>query len=113
MGNIKKEQVIQQALDNRAMIWGYLMGLTKDPNQAEDLFQNTYLVICEKWDQYEEAYELMLHSCSTAWAPWHVIPADRKWARNAAVAAIARATLEAMNPQYPKPDWNPKDFKVD
>jgi hypothetical protein len=49
------------------------------------------------------AYELMLDKCSTAWAPWHVIPADRKWARNAAIAAIVRETLEEMNPQYPKP----------
>lgn len=47
------------------------------------------------------------------WAPWHVIPADRKWARNAAVASIVRETLEIMAPQYPKPDWKPKDFKVE
>ena len=55
----------------------------------------------------------MLDKCSTAWAPWHVIPADHKWARNAAIAAIVRETLEAMDPKYPKPDWDPKDFKVD
>jgi polyphosphate kinase 2 (PPK2 family) len=55
----------------------------------------------------------MLQRCSTPWAPWHVIPADRKWARNAAIAAIVRETLEAMNPQYPTPAWNPKDFKVE
>jgi PPK2 family polyphosphate:nucleotide phosphotransferase len=64
------------------------------------------------WDEYIAAYELMLERCSTKWAPWHVIPADRKWARNAAIATIVRATLEKMNPQYPKPPWNPKDFKV-
>jgi PPK2 family polyphosphate:nucleotide phosphotransferase len=64
------------------------------------------------WDKYRAAYELMLYKCSTTWAPWHVIPADRKWARNAAVAAIVRETLETMNSQYPKPAWNPKDFKV-
>jgi hypothetical protein len=39
---------------------------------------------------------------------WH-----RKWARNAASAVIARETLEAMDPQYPKPAWNPKDFEVE
>src|SRR3989304_6096454 len=64
------------------------------------------------WEEYQAAYELMLDKCSTAWAPWHVIPADRKWARNAAVAAIVRDTLETMNPQYPKPDWDPKEFKL-
>ena len=65
------------------------------------------------WNDYQAAYEIMLNRCSTPWAPWHVIPADRKWARNAAVAAIARETLEAMNPEYPKPARDPKDFKVD
>jgi PPK2 family polyphosphate:nucleotide phosphotransferase len=64
------------------------------------------------WHKYQAAYELMLDKCSTAWAPWHIIPADRKWARNAAVAAIVRETLEAMDPKYPKPNWDPKDFKV-
>jgi PPK2 family polyphosphate:nucleotide phosphotransferase len=64
------------------------------------------------WDEYQAAYEIMLHRCSTAWAPWHVIPADRKWARNAAIATIVRETLEAMAPQYPAPAWDPKAFKV-
>ena len=54
---------------------------------------------------------MMLNKCSTAWAPWHVIPADRKWARNAAIAAIVRETLEAMNPQYPKPDLEPEGLQ--
>ena len=65
------------------------------------------------WDAFQGAYEIMLERCSTAWAPWHVIPADRKWARNAAIAAIVRSTLEAMDPAYPKPDWNPNDFEVE
>jgi PPK2 family polyphosphate:nucleotide phosphotransferase len=65
------------------------------------------------WDQYQAAYETMLKQCSTPWAPWHVIPADRKWARNAAIAAIVRATLEDMKPEYPKVDWDPKSFKIE
>ena len=65
-----------------------------------------------QWADYQEAYEIMLRRCSTDWAPWFVIPADRKWARNAAIAGIVRATLEAMDPQYPMPDWKPTDFKI-
>jgi PPK2 family polyphosphate:nucleotide phosphotransferase len=65
------------------------------------------------WDEYQAAYEVMLNRCSTAWAPWHVISADRKWARNAAIAAIVRETLEAMKPLYPEPDWDPKKFRID
>jgi PPK2 family polyphosphate:nucleotide phosphotransferase len=65
------------------------------------------------WDAFEEAYEAALHHCSTEWAPWYVIPADRKWIRNAAVASIVRATLAEMDPTYPKVTWDPKSFKID
>ena len=41
------------ALEHRAQLWGFLVGLTKDPGRAEDLFQNTYVVLCEKWMQYQ------------------------------------------------------------
>jgi len=64
------------------------------------------------WDSYQRAFAEMLSATSTEHAPWYVIPADRKWARNAAIARIVRTTLEAMDPQYPEPDWDPKDFKV-
>lgn len=67
----------------------------------------------DRWDEYQAAYEVMLDRCSTEWAPWYVIPSDRKWARNAIVAAIVRQTLEDMDPQPHQPDWDPKDFKVD
>src|SRR4029450_4557519 len=45
----------------------------------------------KRWDEYQRAYEIMLERCSTAQAPWHVIPADRKWVRNAVIAKIVRA----------------------
>ena len=64
------------------------------------------------WDDYQKAYEIMLERCSTERVPWYVIPADRKWARNATIAAIVRATLEAMDPQYPTPTWDPQDFTI-
>ncbi len=47
-----RRAVMRLALEHRAQLWGFLVGLTKDPGKAEDLFQNTYLVLCEKWDQY-------------------------------------------------------------
>ena len=65
------------------------------------------------WDEYVAAYELMLNKCSTPWAPWHVIPADHKWARDAAIAGIVRETLAKMAPQYPKPTWDPKSFVIE
>lgn len=64
------------------------------------------------WDDYERAYEAALDRCSAAHAPWRVVPADKKWRRNAIIASVVRNTLEEMNPQYPKANWNPSDFKV-
>jgi RNA polymerase sigma-70 factor (ECF subfamily) len=48
----QRSEVMRLALENRARIWGYLMGLAKNPERAEDLFQSTYLVICDKWRSY-------------------------------------------------------------
>lgn len=62
------------------------------------------------WDEYMAAYETMLGRCSTKVAPWYVIPSDKKWARNAAIAAIVRSVLEEMDPRYPTPDWDPASF---
>jgi PPK2 family polyphosphate:nucleotide phosphotransferase len=54
------------------------------------------------WDAYQEAFSEMFSHTSTPWAPWHVIPADRKWfARIAAAAVIANALIE-IDPQYPR-----------
>ncbi len=64
------------------------------------------------WDEYAKAYEVALDRCSTEYAPWRVVPADRKWQRNAIIAAVVRKTLEDMALAYPKPDWNPDDFKI-
>ena len=53
------------------------------------------------WDAYQDAFSEMFSHTSTDWAPWHIIPADRKWfARVAAAAVIANALIE-IDPQYP------------
>ena len=66
------------------------------------------------WDDYIAAYETALTRCSTEHAPWHVIPADRNWVRNALIARIVRETLEEMNPAYPKPKgWDPATVVID
>ncbi|HLF22049.1 MAG TPA: PPK2 family polyphosphate kinase [Aestuariivirga sp.] len=65
------------------------------------------------WDDYMAAYEAMVARCSTLHAPWHVIPSDRNWVRNGAVARIVRECLEEMNPQYPAPkDWDPAKIRI-
>ena len=57
----------------------------------------------EYWDQYIEAYEDVLRKCSTEWAPWYVVPANRKWFRNLAVSQIVLDALESMDLKFPKP----------
>ncbi len=76
-------------------------------------FKPSDLATRAKWADYMAAYETAISRCSTEHAPWHIIPADRNWARNAAIARIVRETLEEMNPQYPLPkDWDPKAVKI-
>jgi polyphosphate kinase 2 (PPK2 family) len=50
------------------------------------------------------AYEDALTETSTEYAPWYVVPADRKWVRNVAVSSLLVETLDEMNPQYPPPE---------
>jgi PPK2 family polyphosphate:nucleotide phosphotransferase len=64
-------------------------------------FQPGDLDVHESWDAYQRAYEIALSRCSTPWAPWHVIPADRKWVRNALVSRVIARALEAMDPKIP------------
>jgi PPK2 family polyphosphate:nucleotide phosphotransferase len=53
------------------------------------------------WGDYISAYEIALQRCSTGWAPWFIVPADHKWYRDAVVARVVGATLEALDLTYP------------
>lgn len=65
------------------------------------------------WNDYTKAYEEALSRCSTEHAPWHVIPADRNWVRNAIIGRIVRETLQEMDPQLPKPKgWDPATIQI-
>ncbi|MFP5308197.1 MAG: polyphosphate kinase 2 family protein [Actinomycetes bacterium] len=55
------------------------------------------------WHRYQAAYEEAIAETSTAEAPWYVVPADRKWVRDVAVATLLADTLRAMDPQPPPP----------
>lgn len=60
------------------------------------------------WDAYQDAYTEVLRRCHTVGAPWYVIPADDKWYRNWAVAALLTEILTELDPQFP-----PADFDVE
>jgi PPK2 family polyphosphate:nucleotide phosphotransferase len=95
----KDEQAerLQERLDDPTKHWKF------NPGDLEDR---------KLWGDFEAAYETALTRCSTAHAPWRVIPADKKWRRNAIIARIVRETLEEMDPRYPKAAWKPGDFKI-
>jgi PPK2 family polyphosphate:nucleotide phosphotransferase len=57
-----------------------------------------------RWDDYMLAFEEALSRCSTEAAPWFVVPANKKWFRNLAVAEILAEILERLEPRYPEPE---------
>jgi len=54
------------------------------------------------WDDYQQAFSEMLSATSTSWAPWYVVPADRKWFARLCVSAILAHTLIEIDPQFPE-----------
>jgi len=56
----------------------------------------------EYWDDYQDAFSQMLSATSTSWAPWYVIPADRKWFARLCAGAVLAHTLIELDPRYPE-----------
>ena len=54
-----------------------------------------------RWDDYQKAFSEMLSATSTPWAPWYVIPADRKWFARVCVSAVLAHTLMEIDPKFP------------
>ncbi len=75
-------------LDDPAKHWKY------NPGDLDDR---------ERWEGYLAAYAEALERCTSEAAPWHVVPADRKWYRNWAVTNVLIEQLEAMALRWPEP----------
>ena len=100
MLHISKEEQrerLQERLDDPAKHWKF------NPGDLEDR---------KLWDEFHAAYDTLLERCSTPYAPWRVIPADKKWRRNAIIASVVRQTLEGMAPAYPPADFDPASFRI-
>jgi len=65
------------------------------------------------WDDYQEAYEDAINCCTTDHAPWHIVPADNKWARNLAIIETVVRAFKKMKPRFPKLSFNPIEVKVE
>ncbi|MCB0105530.1 MAG: polyphosphate kinase 2 family protein, partial [Caldilineaceae bacterium] len=64
------------------------------------------------WPQYMAAYEEMLEKTSTAYAPWYVIPANRKWYRNLVILQTIVDTLKGLKMAYPTAEEGLEDLVI-
>jgi PPK2 family polyphosphate:nucleotide phosphotransferase len=100
--------------ENRVILMKFFLHIGKD-EQAERLrarledrrknwkFESGDLQMRAKWPQFQRAYEDALNRCSMPWAPWHIVPADRKWYRDYIVARTVVDALEKLKLKWPKP----------
>lgn len=65
------------------------------------------------WPDFTKAYEDALGRTSTAWAPWFIVPADRKWYRNLVIARILVEALEGLDMRYPEPKESLDDIVIE
>jgi len=82
----EQKERLQARLDDPAKHWKFRVG---------DLDDRT------RWDDYQAAFQDAINRCATPEAPWFVVPANRKWYRNLAIATTIADTLEDMNPEFP------------
>ena len=111
-------------VDNRLTILKFFLHISKD-EQKERLqerlddptknwkFNEGDLAERKRWDQYMEAYEDVLRRCSTEHAPWHVIPANRKWVRNLAISTVIVEAMEKLDMKWPRVSFDPKSIVIE
>ena len=87
----------QERYDDPAKRWKFKMG---------DLDER------KLWDDYQAAFDDALTKTSKPWAPWYVIPANRNWFRNLAVATILADTIAELRPSYPPGEELPPDLVI-
>jgi PPK2 family polyphosphate:nucleotide phosphotransferase len=75
-------------------------------------FEGADLTMRRHWDELAEAYEAALSKTSTEYAPWYIVPANRKWFRDIAVAHVLARVLEEMDPKYPTVELDPAKIVI-
>lgn len=83
----EQKERLAERLDNPEKYWKY------NPSDLDSR---------ANWNSYQSAYSDVLEKCNTDVAPWHVIPADRKWYRNWAVARLLLEQLRELDLTWPK-----------
>jgi PPK2 family polyphosphate:nucleotide phosphotransferase len=80
---------LQERIDDETKHWKFSLG---------------DLEVRKQWKKYQQAYENLLNTTSTPWAPWTVVPADSKTHRNLMIASVIKDTLEKLDLRYPPAD---------
>ena len=93
----EQKERLQARLDNTAKQWKF------DPGDLKDR---------ALWLQYQQAYAELLTHCSTADAPWYIVPADHKWFRSWAVVRLLIETLNDLDLEPPRPDYDPDRITI-
>lgn len=94
----EQKERLQARLDDPAKHWKFRLG---------DLAER------KLWPDYMKAYEDVFEKTSTDYAPWYIIPANRKWYRDLVISRILVETLEALNMEYPKSAENLDGVVID
>ena len=76
-------------------------------------FRRDDLKVRERFDDWIAAWEEALTETSCAWAPWHVVPADRNWVKALAVAELVADALERLDPQLPDPEEGIEGMQIE
>jgi PPK2 family polyphosphate:nucleotide phosphotransferase len=108
---------------NGYVILKFFLHISKD-EQAERLerrradptkrwkFDPSDLEMRLKWEAFMHAYEDALNECSTPYAPWHIVPANRKWYRDYVIASHVVRALEQLQLKWPVPKIDTSKLKI-
>jgi PPK2 family polyphosphate:nucleotide phosphotransferase len=66
-----------------------------------------------RWGDYQRAYEDVFRKCSTEWAPWYVVPSERRWYRDLVIARILVSSLRSLDIRYPEPTFDPSKIVIE
>lgn len=87
----EQKERLQARLDDPSKHWKFRLG---------DLEER------KLWDQYQEAYEDVFNKTSTEYAPWYIVPANRKWYRDLVISTVLVNTLKGLKMKYPESEEN-------
>jgi polyphosphate kinase 2 (PPK2 family) len=94
----EQKKRLQARIDNPKKRWKFL---------PSDLKEREF------WSDYQDAYEDAINCCASDYAPWYIIPANHKWARDFAIVEVVSRVLKKMKPRYPKVRFDPAEIKID